>query len=97
MASSSPLLPAVEHRRNGAVDIVLGVQWGNKGKGRVVDLLARDYAIVARFGGGEQRGLSIEVGDRKLALRIVPSGALVPTAKLRVECRHGGGAAHAAR
>jgi adenylosuccinate synthase len=84
VASSSALLPPVEHRRAGAVDIVLGVQWGDEGKGRVVDLLARDYAIVARFGGGDNAGHSIEVGDRKLALRIVPSGALVPTAKLHV-------------
>jgi adenylosuccinate synthase len=78
------LLPPIEHRRSGALDIVLGIQWGDEGKGRVVDLLARDYAIVARFAGGDNAGHSIEVGDRKLALRIVPSGALVPTAKLHV-------------
>ena len=84
MASSNPLLPPVEHRRAGSVDIVLGIQWGDEGKGRVVDLLAGDYAIVARFGGGDNAGHSIEVGDRKLALRIVPSGALVPSAKLHI-------------
>jgi adenylosuccinate synthase len=84
VATSKALLPPVEHKRAGAVDIVLGAQWGDEGKGRVVDLLARDYAIVARFGGGDNAGHSIEVGDRKLALRIVPSGALVPTAKLHV-------------
>ncbi len=84
MENSSPLLPPVEHRRAGSVDIVLGIQWGDEGKGRVVDLLARDYAIVARFGGGDNAGHSIEVGDRKLALRIVPSGALVPSAKLHI-------------
>jgi adenylosuccinate synthase len=82
--TNSRLLPPVEHTRTGAVDIVLGIQWGDEGKGRVVDLLARDYAIVARFGGGDNAGHSIEVGDRKLALRIVPSGALVPTAKLHI-------------
>ncbi len=84
MANNGPLLDAVEHRRAGAVDIVLGIQWGDEGKGRVVDLLARDYAIVARFGGGDNAGHSIEVGDQKLALRIVPSGALVPSAKLHI-------------
>ncbi|HEY5350242.1 MAG TPA: adenylosuccinate synthetase, partial [Candidatus Lustribacter sp.] len=84
MASSSPLLPPVEHRRAGSVDVVLGIQWGDEGKGRVVDLLARDYAIVARFGGGDNAGHSIEVGERKLALRIVPSGALVASAKLHI-------------
>jgi adenylosuccinate synthase len=78
------LLPPVEHRRAGAVDIVLGIQWGDEGKGRVIDLLAGDYAIVTRFGGGDNAGHSIEVGDRKLALRIVPSGALVPSARLHI-------------
>ncbi len=84
METDRPLLPPIEHRRTGAVDVVLGIQWGDEGKGRVVDLLARDYAIVARFGGGDNAGHSIEVGDQKLALRIVPSGALVPTAKLHI-------------
>jgi adenylosuccinate synthase len=84
VASSNALLPPVEHQRKGAVDVVLGIQWGDEGKGRVVDLLAKDYAIVARFGGGDNAGHSIQVGEQKLALRIVPSGALVPSAKLHI-------------
>jgi adenylosuccinate synthase len=64
------------------LDIVVGIQWGDEGKGRVVDLLAREYDIVARFGGGDNAGHSIVVGDTKIALRIVPSGALVPNARL---------------
>ena len=84
MAINSPLLPPIETRRSGAVDVVLGIQWGDEGKGRVVDLLAGDYAMVARFGGGDNAGHSIEVGDQKLALRIVPSGALVPSTKLHI-------------
>jgi len=66
------------------VDICVGIQWGDEGKGRVVDLLARDYAIVARFGGGDNAGHSIEVGDTKLALHIVPSGVLVEGTKLLI-------------
>jgi hypothetical protein len=84
VANNNALLPPVEHERNGSVDVVLGIQWGDEGKGRVVDLLAKDYAIVARFGGGDNAGHSIEVGAQKLALRIVPSGALVPSAKLHI-------------
>ena len=57
-------------------DIVLGVQWGDEGKGRVVDSLCADYDVVARFGGGDNAGHTLVVGDRKLALRIVPSGVL---------------------
>ena len=66
------------------VDIAVGIQWGDEGKGRIVDLLARDYAIVARFGGGDNAGHSIEVGETKLALHIVPSGVLVERAKLLI-------------
>src|SRR5580700_1867044 len=57
-------------------DIVLGLQWGDEGKGRIVDLYAKDYDVVARFGGGDNAGHSIVVGEQELALRIVPSGAL---------------------
>ena len=49
MANNTTLLPPIEHKRAGGVDIVLGIQWGDEGKGRVIDLLAKDYAIVARF------------------------------------------------
>ena len=57
-------------------DIIVGIQWGDEGKGRIVDYYARDYDMVARFGGGDNAGHSIRVGDKKLALRIVPSGVL---------------------
>ncbi len=55
---------------------MLGVQWGDEGKGRVVDAMSADYDVVARFGGGDNAGHTLVVGDRKLALRIVPSGVL---------------------
>jgi adenylosuccinate synthase len=57
-------------------DIILGIQWGDEGKGRVVDSYAAEYDVVARFGGGDNAGHTLVVGDRKLALRIVPSGVL---------------------
>lgn len=58
------------------VDVIVGLQFGDEGKGRIVDYYARDYDIVARFGGGDNAGHTIRVGDTKLALRIVPSGVL---------------------
>jgi adenylosuccinate synthase len=57
-------------------DIIVGIQWGDEGKGRIVDYCAANYDIVARFGGGDNAGHSIRVRDQKLALRIVPSGVL---------------------
>ena len=49
-----------------------------------VDLLARDYGVIARFGGGDNAGHSIEVGETKLALHVVPSGVLVPGTRLLI-------------
>ncbi|HTJ26098.1 MAG TPA: adenylosuccinate synthase [Candidatus Limnocylindria bacterium] len=66
------------------LDVCVGIQWGDEGKGRVVDLLARDYGVVARFGGGDNAGHSIEVGETKLALHVVPSGVLVPGTRLLI-------------
>jgi adenylosuccinate synthase len=57
-------------------DIIVGIQWGDEGKGRIVDLYAADYDVVARFGGGDNAGHQIVVGDKEIALRIVPSGVL---------------------
>jgi adenylosuccinate synthase len=68
-------------------DIIVGIQWGDEGKGRIVDLYAKDYDVVARFGGGDNAGHSIVVGNTELALRIVPSGVL----NERVELFIGGG------
>jgi adenylosuccinate synthase len=69
-------------------DIILGCQWGDEGKGRIVDLYAADYDVVARFGGGDNAGHSIVVGSQELALRIVPSAVMHPGVELFV----GGGA-----
>lgn len=65
-------------------DIIVGIQWGDEGKGRIVDLYAQNYDVVARFGGGDNAGHSIRVGDQALALRIVPSGVLQPHVELFV-------------
>lgn len=63
-------------------DIIVGIQWGDEGKGRIVDLYAGDYDVVARFGGGDNAGHQIKVGDVDIALRIVPSGVLNPRVAL---------------
>jgi adenylosuccinate synthase len=65
-------------------DIILGCQWGDEGKGRIVDLYAADYDVVARFGGGDNAGHSIVVGSQELALRIVPSAVMHPHVELFV-------------
>ena len=58
--------------------IVLGAQWGDEGKGKVVDLLAERFAIVARYQGGHNAGHTVYVGEKKFVLKLIPSGILRP-------------------
>lgn len=58
--------------------IILGAQWGDEGKGKIVDLLSREFHIVARYQGGHNAGHTIQIGDRKFVLKLIPSGILHP-------------------
>jgi adenylosuccinate synthase len=55
---------------------VLGGQWGDEGKGKVVDLLAERFEVVARYHGGHNAGHTVKFGDRRFALHLVPSGVV---------------------
>ncbi|RKX21352.1 MAG: adenylosuccinate synthase, partial [Candidatus Zixiibacteriota bacterium] len=54
--------------------IVVGCQWGDEGKGKVVDMLAEKADIIARFQGGANAGHTIITGGKKLILHLIPSG-----------------------
>jgi len=56
------------------VDVLLGLQWGDEGKGKIVDYLAKDYDIIARFQGGPNAGHTLYVDDKKMVLHTIPSG-----------------------
>lgn len=56
------------------VDVILGLQWGDEGKGKIVDYFARDYDLVARFQGGPNAGHTLYVNDKKVVLHQIPSG-----------------------
>lgn len=56
------------------MDVLLGLQWGDEGKGKIVDVLSPDYDIIARFQGGPNAGHSLEFGDFKHVLHTIPSG-----------------------
>jgi len=56
------------------VDVLLGLQWGDEGKGKVVDVLTPDYDVVARFQGGPNAGHTLEFEGQKYVLRSIPSG-----------------------
>jgi len=57
---------------------VIGLQWGDEGKGKVVDILAEHSDIVVRYGGGANAGHTVVVGDEKFALHLLPSGSVRP-------------------
>jgi adenylosuccinate synthase len=61
--------------------IVLGAQWGDEGKGKVVDLFSDRFDIVARYQGGHNAGHTVYIGDRKYVLKLIPSGILRPGIK----------------
>jgi adenylosuccinate synthase len=56
------------------VDVILGLQWGDEGKGKIVDFFAKDYDLIARFQGGPNAGHTLYVNDKKVVLHQIPSG-----------------------
>ncbi len=57
-------------------DLIVGIQWGDEGKGKIVDLLAKKYEVVCRYQGGHNAGHTIVVEGKKIALHLIPSGVL---------------------
>ncbi|MFA7192325.1 MAG: adenylosuccinate synthetase [Candidatus Paceibacterota bacterium] len=68
----------------GKVDVLMGLQWGDEGKGKIVDIVTPHYDVVARFGGGPNAGHSLEVNGQTVVLNQIPSGALNQNAKLLI-------------
>ncbi len=58
------------------LDIIVGTQWGDEGKGRIVDLLSAQAKVVARFNGGDNAGHTVTVGTQTFKLHLVPSGII---------------------
>ena len=56
------------------VDVILGLQWGDEGKGKIVDYFAKDYDVIARFQGGPNAGHTLYVDGKKIVLHQIPSG-----------------------
>lgn len=60
------------------LDIIIGTQWGDEGKGRVVDLLSQKADFVARYNGGDNAGHTVTVGEKVFKLHLIPSGIIHP-------------------
>ena len=57
-------------------DIIIGIQWGDEGKGKIVDKLCKDYDFVCRSAGGHNAGHTIWTNGKRYALHLIPSGIL---------------------
>ena len=62
------------------IDVLLGLQWGDEGKGKIVDVLAPRYNVVTRFQGGPNAGHTLEFNGKKFVLHTIPSGVFTPNA-----------------
>ena len=62
--------------------IVLGSQWGDEGKGKIVDLFSQTFDFVARYQGGHNAGHTVQAGDQKFVLKLIPSGVLHPNVRV---------------
>src|SRR6056300_680844 len=67
--------------------VILGTQWGDEGKGKIVDLLTEQASAVVRFQGGHNAGHTLVIGGEKTVLHVIPSGIL----RNDVECLIGNG------
>ncbi|HCB52014.1 TPA: adenylosuccinate synthase [Patescibacteria group bacterium] len=56
------------------VDVLLGLQWGDEGKGKIIDVTAKNYKVIARFQGGANAGHTLEFEGKKIVLHLIPSG-----------------------
>jgi adenylosuccinate synthase len=73
----------INHKRiemSSRADLIVGLQWGDEGKGKIVDNLAQNYEYVCRFAGGHNAGHTIVVNNKRYAFHLIPSGVLNPKA-----------------
>jgi adenylosuccinate synthase len=68
----------------GYSDVLVGLQYGDEGKARIIDMLAKDYDIIARFNGGANAGHTIQTEKGKIALHQIPSGVFYPEIELYI-------------
>jgi adenylosuccinate synthase len=74
---SAGILPFTEQALNkGKTAVIVGAQWGDEGKGKIVDVLSEEFSIVARYAGGHNAGHTVIINGKKFVLQLVPCGVL---------------------
>ena len=61
--------------------VILGAQWGDEGKGKIVDVLSEKFSVVARYAGGHNAGHTVIIAGKKFVLQLIPCGVLRPECK----------------
>ena len=64
--------------------VLFGAQWGDEGKGKIIDVLTADADWVVRYQGGNNAGHTVEIGEDKFVLHLTPSGILRPSCKCMI-------------
>src|SRR6202522_4729446 len=70
--------PFVSQRKSA---VILGAQWGDEGKGKIVDVLSEKFSMVARYAGGHNAGHTVIIKGKKFVLQLIPCGVLRPECK----------------
>jgi adenylosuccinate synthase len=65
-----------EHLNKGMAAVIVGAQWGDEGKGKIVDVLSENFSVVARYAGGHNAGHTVIINGKKFVLQLVPCGVL---------------------
>src|SRR3977135_3389063 len=64
--------------KKGKTAVIVGAQWGDEGKGKIVDVLSENFSVVARYAGGHNAGHTVIIHGKKFILQLVPCGVLRP-------------------
>ena len=64
--------------KRGKTAVIVGAQWGDEGKGKIVDVLSENFSVVARYAGGHNAGHTVIINGKKFVLQLVPCGVLRP-------------------
>src|SRR5580704_16067733 len=76
-----PETPVIVSQSKAKVAVILGAQWGDEGKGKIVDVLSEKFDIVARYAGGHNAGHTVIIEGKKIVLQLIPCGVLRPNCK----------------
>jgi len=72
---------AASTSKKGLTAVIVGAQWGDEGKGKIVDVLSENFGVVARYAGGHNAGHTVIIKGKKFVLQLIPCGVLRPGRK----------------